>query len=860
MLRSARSLTSSTRRQVMLYEVEAELVALVEVVVDHRRQQVVGGRDGVEVAGEVEVEQLHRDDLAVAAAGRAALDAERRAHRRLAHGDHRRLPMCFIAWPRPTVVVVLPSPSGVGVIAVTTTYFAFGRSAQLVDRLQADLGEARAVRLEQVLADAHLRRRSRAAAWRSRRGRSPGRMGRTSSLPHAPRSFLSIAALASRRARRPAADREPQCRTRRLFHDPGPFRGAERRADSRQASGEYSRGVPRRHRYVPYSRLTQPLVRDNGELRPASWDEALGRAADGFRSHPRHARRPGDRVLLVLEGDQRDELHRPEARSRRQSAPTTSTPATALDTLPAWSVWRQSSEPAAAPRRIAEIEDTDVIVMWGSNARDAHPIFFHHVLAGRAQRRQALRRRPAPQRRRRSSPIVWLGLDVGTDIALVEHDRPRDHPRRARQHDASSSGRRRASTSTRRRSRSGRSSAAREVTGVPAEAIRELAHAYASADRAQMCWTLGITEHHNGVDNVLALINLALLVRPRRPVGLRAQPVARPEQRAGRRRHGRPPEPAARLPGHRRRRGPGQVRAPWGATIPPRNGWHLTEMFEAMERGELRALYVIGENPAQSEADVDHAIAAAARASTTSSCRTSSSPRPPSWPTSCCPGRRRGARPRARSPTPSGACSGPQGARPARRRPRRHRDPPRRRPPASGTTGTYGVDARGRSGTSCARCRRCTPGMSYARLEELGGIQWPCYSRGPARAVVPPRPAVGRRSRRAGPAGAVQRRHRRPAGRPARRRVPAAATTGRRLDSYNTGVQSGGYRIARCAAARRSTSRRRTPPRLGIDDGEIVRCRRGAARSRRRCASIPGCGRAGVHDLPLPRRGRRPTC
>ena len=46
----------------------------------------------------------------------------------------------------------------------------------------------------------------------------------------------------------------------------------------------YSRSVPRQHRYVPYSRLTQPLVRDNGELRPASWDEALGRAADGFRA------------------------------------------------------------------------------------------------------------------------------------------------------------------------------------------------------------------------------------------------------------------------------------------------------------------------------------------------------------------------------------------------------------------------------------------------------------------------------------------------------------------------------------------------------------------------------------------------
>ena len=49
------------------------------------------------------------------------------------------------------------------------------------------------------------------------------------------------------------------------------------------------------------------------------------------------------------------------------------------------------------------------------------------------------------------------------------------------------------------------------ITGVPKDLIRQVAHEYARADRAQICWTLGITEHHNAVDNVLALINLALL-------------------------------------------------------------------------------------------------------------------------------------------------------------------------------------------------------------------------------------------------------------------------------------------------------------------------------------------------------------
>jgi hypothetical protein len=57
------------------------------MVVDHRGEQVVRGGDRVHVTGQVQVQQLERDRLAVAAAGRAALDAERRAHAGLADRD-----------------------------------------------------------------------------------------------------------------------------------------------------------------------------------------------------------------------------------------------------------------------------------------------------------------------------------------------------------------------------------------------------------------------------------------------------------------------------------------------------------------------------------------------------------------------------------------------------------------------------------------------------------------------------------------------------------------------------------------------------------------------------------------------------
>ena len=71
--------------------VDVQRVALLDGVVDHGRQQVVGGADGVDVPGEMEVDVLHRHDLGVAAAGRAALDAEHRAQARLAQAEHRAL-------------------------------------------------------------------------------------------------------------------------------------------------------------------------------------------------------------------------------------------------------------------------------------------------------------------------------------------------------------------------------------------------------------------------------------------------------------------------------------------------------------------------------------------------------------------------------------------------------------------------------------------------------------------------------------------------------------------------------------------------------------------------------------------------
>ena len=86
---SARSFMSMTRRQVTRRGIDAEPVAPVDVVVDQRRQQVVRRGDGMEIAGEMEVDVLHRDHLRAPAAGRPALHPEARTERRLANADDR---------------------------------------------------------------------------------------------------------------------------------------------------------------------------------------------------------------------------------------------------------------------------------------------------------------------------------------------------------------------------------------------------------------------------------------------------------------------------------------------------------------------------------------------------------------------------------------------------------------------------------------------------------------------------------------------------------------------------------------------------------------------------------------------------
>ncbi len=253
-----------------------------------------------------------------------------------------------------------------------------------------------------------------------------------------------------------------------------------------------------------------------------------------------------------------------------------------------------------------EVGESDLIVLWGSNARNAHPIFFHHVL--KAIRRGA-RLIVVDPRRSESAGFadLWLGIDVGTDIAL-SNAMAREIIHAGLTHEAFILG---ATVNFQEYAESVEGwtlERGERVTGVPADAIREAAHAYATAENAMLCWTLGITEHHNAVDNVLSLINLALLTGHVGRYGSGLNPLRGQNNVQGGGDMGAIPN---KLPGFQDVEKDDVARARfeavYGVPIEPVRGWHLSEMFEAMELGDLTAVYCIGENPASSEADTTKA-------------------------------------------------------------------------------------------------------------------------------------------------------------------------------------------------------------------------------------------------------------
>jgi predicted molibdopterin-dependent oxidoreductase YjgC len=422
---------------------------------------------------------------------------------------------------------------------------------------------------------------------------------------------------------------------------------------------------------------------------------------------------------------------------------------------------------------------------------------------------------------------VWMGIDVGSDISLAN----------AMAREIIHAGL--ANTEFIARATTGYDDYARCVeaypleraeheTGVPAGVIKDVAHAYGRADRGMICWTLGITEHHNAVDNVLALINLALLTGKVGRYGCGLNPLRGQNNVQGGGDMGAIPN---RLPGFQDVEDDelrGRFERAWGAQINPKRGYHLSQMFEAMEHGELKSAYIVGENPARSEADqtravrlltgLDHLVVQDIFLTQTAELAHVVLPAAAGWAESegtVTSSERRVQRVRRALEPPAGARDDVEIISELARR--------------------LGCDwGQPTAEQVWDECRTLSPmhtGMAYHRLDELGGIQWPCPDEShPGTQFLHGRlwkePVEGMRA----PFSVVEQD---PPVDKLSDEFPIRLTTGRRLDSFNTGVQTNAY----SSPLRKREALLISPSdgeRFGVEDGERV-----LASSRRGSVEVP---------------------
>ena len=147
---------------------------------------------------------------------------------------------------------------------------------------------------------------------------------------------------------------------------------------------------------------------------------------------------------------------------------------------------------------------------------------------------------------------------------------------------------------------------AEHVTGVPAEAIRATAREYARERHAGIFYTLGITEHACGVDNIWSLSNLVLMTGHLGYESSGLNALRGQNNVQGLNDSGANP---TYLPGYQPVDDPeirGKFSKAWGVEVPETPGYRLDQMMSGLHDGRIRALYLIGENPAQTEPNAHH--------------------------------------------------------------------------------------------------------------------------------------------------------------------------------------------------------------------------------------------------------------
>ncbi len=379
--------------------------------------------------------------------------------------------------------------------------------------------------------------------------------------------------------------------------------------------------------YVHHAqRLTQPMIRKDGvpkrvnedidpsnpwtHFRPATWEEALERAASGLKTI---RDRDGTEALAGFGSAKasNEEAYLFQKLVRTGFGTNNVDHCTRLCHASSVAALMEGVGSAAVTATFNEVKNSDVIVVIGANPTENHPVaatFFKQAKKRGATlivmdpRGQALKRHATHMLQfRNGADVAMLNALLNVIVAEKLYDQQyvqsftegfpglMEHVKDFTPEEMA------------------------PICGIDAATLRTVARTYARAERAIIFWGMGVSQHVHGTDNARCLIALALICghvgRPGTGLHpLRGQNNVQGASDAGLIPMFFPDYKSVEAPDIRQK-----FEAAWGMKLNPKKGLTVVEIMDAVHAGQIKGMYIMGENPAMSDPDLNHARGALAK-------------------------------------------------------------------------------------------------------------------------------------------------------------------------------------------------------------------------------------------------------
>jgi len=364
------------------------------------------------------------------------------------------------------------------------------------------------------------------------------------------------------------------------------------------------------HEFIHHpDRLKHPIIRDHssGEFRDATWDEALDLVTS--KLHKIRTKYGNNALGFLSSAKCLNEENYVLQKFARAVFNTNNVDHCARLCHSSTVVGLGDAFGSGAmTNSIPEIEDADMIFVIGSNTTEQHPLIGRRILT--AIREKGAKLIVADPRRIDLAKLttIYMSQKSGTDVVLLNsmmHVILTENLHKTEFIANHTENFKTFQKEVLRDEYAPRN--AEKITGIPAERIRQAARLYAQARAATILYSMGITQHTTGVDNVMSIANLAMLCqhigRPSTGVNpLRGQNNVQGACDLGALSNVFPGYQAVTVPENRE-----ELEKKWGVTgLPNKIGLTVVEMINAAYEGKVKGMVIMGENPMVTDPDVNH--------------------------------------------------------------------------------------------------------------------------------------------------------------------------------------------------------------------------------------------------------------